>query len=96
MIKPAADLAARVWQWLPARTDSRRVTLPSTIAAGLEAPVRDVSAALMAMEARGHVVRDRSVGVSGWHRGTPPPALAVVQADAPTQQDPTLFDEVET
>lgn len=88
------DLPARVWRWLPARTDSQRVTLPGTIAAALEAPVRNVATALMAMEARGHVVRDRSVGVSGWHRGTPLPSLAVDPVSGPAEQDPTLFDEV--
>lgn len=68
------DTARRIWEWLPARTDSRRVTLPHTIAAVLGMPVADVSAAVAAMERAGHVVRDRAVGrQSGWHRGTPLP-----------------------
>ena len=68
------DLAARIWEWLPARSDSRRVTLPHTAAAVLGLPLAEVTAAIAAMERAGHVVRDRAAGrQSGWHRGTPLP-----------------------
>lgn len=83
------ETARRIWEWLPGRADSRRVTLPHTIAATLGLPVAEVSAAVAAMERAGHVVRDRAVGrQSGWHRGTPlpdaEPAVAV-------EEDPGLF-----
>lgn len=88
----APELAVRIWQWLPGRTDCRRVTLPSTIAAALDAPIREVSTALMAMERHGHVVRDRATGSGGWHRGTPLPNTAVAADSAPAAPvEPTLF-----
>ena len=87
------DLVSRIWGWLPGRTDSRRVTLPGTIAAALDVPVRDVSAALIEMERAGHVVRDSATGVrGGWHRGTPLPESArgqAVHTEAPLL---SLFD----
>lgn len=70
-----AELARAIWLWLPARTDSRRVTLPDTIAAALALPPAEVRATLKAMDAGGHVVRDSATGTSsGWHRGKPLPA----------------------
>ena len=64
------DIARQIWEWLPVRTDSRRVTLPHTAAAALALPVAEVSSAMAAMERAGHVVRNRAVGrQSGWHRG---------------------------
>lgn len=83
-------LPSRVWAWLPGRTDSRRVTLPVTIAAALDVPVRDVSLALLGMERRGHVVRDRATGGGGWHRGTPLPGVELVE-EPTAPDDPTLF-----
>jgi hypothetical protein len=82
------DLARAIWEWLPARTDSRRVTLPGTIAAALSATHEDVQATLSAMAAAGHVVRDSATGTSsGWHRGTPIPTLAL-----PAEPVLALFD----
>lgn len=79
-----SDLARRIWEWLPARTDSRRVTLPHTIATALGANVRDVTTTLARMEDAGHVVRNRATGrQSGWHRGTPPQPPAADPAVAP-------------
>lgn len=64
------DLARRIWQWLPARTDSRRVTLPVTIGSALDMPVREVIFVLSSMERDGHAVRDQAYGPqTGWHRG---------------------------
>lgn len=86
---PRADPAARIWEWLPARSDSRRVTLPHTIAAALALPVAEVSAAMAAMERAGHVVRDRAIGrQSGWHRGTPIPEPPT---NVETAEDWTLY-----
>ena len=83
------DVAAHIWEWLPARTDSRRVTLPHTIAAALGLPVAEVSAAVAAMERAGHVVRDRAIGrQSGWHRGTP---LPETQTGPPGEEEWTLY-----
>ncbi len=66
-----------VWEWLPARTDTRRVTLPSTIAAVLSLPVASVSEALARMECTGNVVRNSAIGrQTGWHRGKPLPTVA--------------------
>ena len=85
------ELGVRIWEWLPGRTDSRRVTLPSTISAVLDIPVREVSRALMEMERRGHVVRDSATGArSGWHRGTPLPAAPVEPMELP-QPDWLLY-----
>lgn len=73
------ELARRIWEWLPARTDSRRVTLPYTIATALDVDVRAVQMALDVMERTGNVVRNRVTGrQSGWHRGAPlePPSPA--------------------
>jgi DNA-binding MarR family transcriptional regulator len=76
------DIAQRIWEWLPARTDSRRVTLPSTIATALDLDQREVSVALAEMERGGHVVRDRATGrQSGWHRGTPLPGTTPAQPE---------------
>jgi hypothetical protein len=84
------DLSSRIWEWLPGRTDCRRVTLPATIAAALGVPMRNVSVALAEMEQHGYVVRDSATGArSGWHRGTPPPGAAKEPAPAPM---PSLFD----
>ena len=49
------DVARLIWEWLPIRTDSRRVTLPHTVAAVLGLPVAEVSfrrGQLMACENR--------------------------------------------
>lgn len=74
MGRALSNAARRIWAWLPARTDARRVTLPSTIAVALTLPLGDVSAALAGMERDGYVVRNRATGrQSGWHRGTPIP-----------------------
>jgi hypothetical protein len=86
------DIARQIWEWLPIRTDSRRVTLPHTVAAVLGLPVAEVSSAMAAMERAGHVVRNRAVGrQSGWHRGTPLPGLTATPVEE--TPEPTLFDE---
>lgn len=78
------ELAERIWQWLPARTDSRRVTLPSTIAIALDATAREVAETIADMERRGHVVRDRATGrQSGWHRGAPLPGAPPAEPPPP-------------
>lgn len=82
------ELARRIWKWLPARTDSRRVTLPYTIASALDVDVRAVQLALDAMEGTGNVVRNRITGrQSGWHRGAP---LAAITESPSTDQE-SLF-----
>lgn len=68
------ELAYRVWEWLPARCDSRRVTLPVTAASALNVDEREVRAVLVAMERAGWVIRNAATGrQTGWHRGTRPP-----------------------
>ena len=81
---PVSDLRARIWGWLPGRTDGRRVTLPTTIAGALDVPVAEVVAVLHAMERAGHAIRDVATGPqTGWHRGTRPPVeVAAVEPDA--------------
>ena len=67
--------AQRIWDWLPARRDRRRVTVPSVIAAELNLSVAVVSAALLDMERGAHVIHD---AYGSWHRGVPlatPPEL---------------------
>lgn len=81
-----SDTARRIWEWLPARADSRRVTLPSTIAAALGLSMQEVTATLSELERAGHVTRDRATGrQSGWHRGTPlcPPSSGVAVESLP-------------
>ena len=84
------SLEVRIWEWLPGRTDRSRVTQPATIAAALDVPVVDVSAALARMYEAGTAIRDRSTGVrsTGWHRGRPLPAPPT----DPAVQEPTLWD----
>ncbi len=80
-----------VWGWLPARTDSRRVTLPSTIAAALDIPTGEVSVALAEMERGGYVVRDAATGTrGGWHRGKPLPK-AEGDDQPPAEEGLTLY-----
>ncbi len=68
------ELARQVWEWLPGRTDSRRVTLPATCAAHLGVSAHEVALTLDRMESEGYAVRDRALGrQSGWHRGKPYP-----------------------
>ncbi|HEY8372234.1 MAG TPA: hypothetical protein VIL00_05775 [Pseudonocardiaceae bacterium] len=69
------DLERRIWAWLPARPDRRRVTLPHVIAAALDTPLGEVQAALERMERAGYVVRDQAAGrrAYSWHRGHPIP-----------------------
>lgn len=57
-----------VWEFLPARKDRRRTTVPSVIAANLGLPVPVVVAALLRMEGRRQVVADPR---GSWHRGLP-------------------------
>jgi hypothetical protein len=91
MVRVNEDLARRIWEWLPGRTDGRRVTLPGTIAGALHLPVPEVVTALRHMEAVGHAVRDAATGPqTGWHRGTPPPAVEVQVAEE-VEPDPMLF-----
>lgn len=68
-------LEERLWQWLPARPDRRRVAIPAVAAAALGTTPECVAAALAAMETRGHAVRDRPTGrrAGHWHRGAPLP-----------------------
>jgi hypothetical protein len=77
------ELAQRIWDWLPQRTDSRRVTWPTTIAVALDVAPLAVSQTLQAMETRGHAVRNQATGrQTGWHRGTP---LAPAEREVPEQ-----------
>lgn len=85
-----AELARRIWEWLPGRTDGRRVTLPVTIAGALHRPVPEVVSVLVAMEKAGHAIRDAATGrQTGWHRGTPPPQPQV--AAVPVDPEWTLY-----
>lgn len=61
-----------VWDFLPARRDRRRTTVPVVIAANLGVPVRAVTEALLRMESGGHVFADRR---GSWHRGMPIPEV---------------------
>lgn len=73
--------ANRIWSWLPARCDSRRVTLPATIAAALDLPVDVVMVQLRELARFGYVVRDSSTGtMGGWHRGKALPAAEELPA----------------
>ena len=76
-------LAQRIWDWLPARADRRRVTDPPTIAAALAVPVHDVMTTLESMERAGHAIRDRRTGrrAHHWHRGVPYPAETAPPAE---------------
>lgn len=71
---PGDDLVTRLWKWLPARTDRRRVTHPDVCAAALNADRAEIVAALHRLERAGHAIRDRATGrrAQSWHRGTPP------------------------
>lgn len=71
----AEMLERRVWEWLPARADRRRVTIPTVIANALAVPVAEVLAVLGRMETSGHAIRDRQQGQMSarWHRGLPYP-----------------------
>jgi len=70
-----SELERRIWEWLPARPNRRRVTLPSVIAAELGVPLAKVQAALERMERAGYAVRDQATGrrSTSWHRGHPIP-----------------------
>lgn len=62
------DLTLRIWEWLPARRDRRRVTTPAVAAANLKEDVTDVATAMDRMRRAGHIVPNKS----GWHRGPRP------------------------
>lgn len=79
-------LARRIWEWLPARTDSRRVTLPGVIAAHFAVTTRVVAETLAEMEAGGYAIRDRAIGSGGWHRGKPYPG-----PEQPVEEALSLF-----
>jgi hypothetical protein len=66
MTDPDQALAARVWDFLPARRDRRRTTVPVVIAAELGLPVAAVIEVLLRMQAAHHVVQDPR---GSWHRG---------------------------
>jgi hypothetical protein len=59
-----------IWDWLPARADRRRTTVPPVIAANLGLEPRAVAEALHRMEAGGHAFQSRR---GSWHRGIPLP-----------------------
>jgi alkylated DNA nucleotide flippase Atl1 len=78
----------RVWEFLPARADRRRVTTPDVIAVNLGLTVQQVGDALASLERVGRIVRDQQDGSrTGWHRVTLAPALVVVE------REPDLFGE---
>lgn len=80
------DLHARLWAWLPARADRRRVTLPGVAAVALGVDAHAVAAALAEMERAGHAIRDRATGTrAGWHRGKPLPSAVEIP------EEPTLW-----
>ena len=66
MRRSMMDLAERVYDWLPARADRRRVTVPSVIAVNLDAPVAEVMAVLMELIPIGCVFEGRR---GSYHRG---------------------------
>lgn len=63
-----SDIDAAVWNFLPARPDSRRTTVAPVIAVNIGSPVRDVQEALLRMERTANVVADRH---GRWYRGLP-------------------------
>lgn len=89
---PLGDVSCdrAVWEWLPARTDARRVTLPSTASATLGLPASEIAEALARMERTGNVVRNSAIGrQTGWHRGKPlPPAPELAEI---VEDDWTLY-----
>lgn len=58
----------RIWEWLPARKDRRRSTVPAVIAVNLNLDVLIVTQALHHLEAGGHAFADHR---GSWHRGKP-------------------------
>lgn len=62
-------IATRLWEWLPARTDRRRVTSPAVAAAVLGYSLREMLMVYTALIEMGCVLRDRA----GYHRSAPLP-----------------------
>lgn len=69
-----ADLARRIWEWLPARRSKRRITITAVTAAALDRPVAEVNATVYAMIAARHIVRDAR---GMMHRGFPLPSSTI-------------------
>lgn len=65
------DLDRRIWEWLPARQDRRRVTDPAVAAANLGVSPQEAIAAFARLAIGSHIFRN-SRG-QGWHRGMPCP-----------------------
>ena len=59
----------RIWEWMPARRARARVTSPVVVAANLDLPVDQVTAAMHGMLTRHELVADPR---GGYHRGLPP------------------------
>ena len=62
------SLDQQIWEFLPARRDRRRTTVPTVIAANLSVDPHEVLAALLRMERGGHVFADLR---GSWYRGLP-------------------------
>lgn len=59
----------RIWDWMPVRRTRARVTSPVVVAANLDLPVDQVTAAMHGMLTRHELVADPR---GGYHRGLPP------------------------
>lgn len=77
-------LAEDVWDWLPGRTDRKRVTTPYVAAATLSHPQADLQWVYSALAEMGCIVRDRA----GCHRSAPLPW----RVDKPDNAEKGLFE----
>lgn len=59
----------RIWDWMPVRRTRARVTTPVVVAANLDLPVDEVTAAMDRMVRSYQLVPDPR---GGYHRGLPP------------------------
>lgn len=86
---PEPDLRLRIWEWLPARSDRRRITDAAAIAAALDVPRPLISVFLARMEREGYVIRNATTGrlAGWWHRGTNP----IPPAAPATHEELTLW-----
>lgn len=65
------DIETRVWEFLPARPDRRRVTTPDVIAIHTGVTTQQAADALKSLERAGRIVRDAKLGSrTGWHRAS--------------------------
>ena len=65
-----SGIEQRIWEWMPKRRDRSRVTTPTVVAANLDLPVRDVTAAMDRMTRNHHLF---ATPRGGYYRGVPLP-----------------------